>query len=82
MGAPPAPPPLPACSLLSPKLATLVGVLLPYTAGVSPRGGAGASASDSGSGGGGGVGIGGAGWSCIVFVTQRMAAWALHTLLG
>lgn len=61
--------PAPPFSLVTPKLATLAGELMQYRLPAA----AAAAGSDAADGKGA--------WCGILFVTQRMAAWALHKLL-
>ena len=76
----------PRVALVTPKAAALVASLLQYRHQAMGGGdGEGLPWSKEGAlqGGGGGAGAApaAASWSGIVFVTQRMAAWALHALL-
>eukprot|EP00887_Chlorella_sp_A99_P002196 scaffold21.g2196.t1 len=68
-----APPPATAFCLVTPKTAALVAQLLQYRRQALEVAPAGADEAA--------VAIGPS-WSGIVFVTQRMTAWALHALLG
>lgn len=80
---------LPPFALVSPKLAALVGQLMQYRpAALAATAAAATAAAEDGEGGegcegrsGGGSSAAAAGWCGIVFVSQRMAAWALHKIL-
>lgn len=64
---------MPSFALVSPKLAVLVGQLMQY------RPAAGAATAEAGAVPDGSAG---GGWCGIVFMSQRMATWALDKLLG
>lgn len=78
---------VPGFSLVTPKVAALAGQLMSYrpaaAAATAAAVTAAAAAKSGGADGlaGGGAKGGSAGWCGIVFVSQRMAAWALHKLL-
>jgi len=74
---------LPSFQLVSPKLATLVGQLMQYrSAALAATAAAAAAANEYAAGGGTAAGSAApACWCGIVFVSQRMAAWALHKML-
>lgn len=75
---------MPSFPLVSPKLAALVGQLMQYrSAALAATAAAAASAAAEETEGGAAAGSSAAspGWCGIVFVSQRMASWALHKML-
>ena len=82
---------MPHFALVAPKLAALAGELMHYRTQAAAAAVAAAAAGAAAEQDGGGIAVGipststdssSPGWCGIVFVTQRMAAWALHKLLG
>lgn len=72
---------LPSFQLVSPKLATLVGQLMQYRSAALAATAAAAATEDAKGGNAPAGSAASPGWCGIVFVWQRMAAWALHKML-